>query len=92
LIQFGFHKKKKINQSKFFFKKTEIEQKPVQIDRFRFGFLGQKPVQTGLSWFFLVLLDFFSLTRFFSLFFGLGSVQFFRFQTYKTETEPVGFF
>ena len=31
---------------------TEIEPKPVQTDRFRFGFLGQKPVQTGLTRFF----------------------------------------
>jgi hypothetical protein len=30
--------------------------------------------------------------RFGSVFFGLGSVRFFWFQTYKTETEPVGFF
>jgi hypothetical protein len=28
----------------------------------------------------------------FSSFFCLGSVWFFRFQVYKTETEPVGFF
>jgi len=50
----------------------------------RFGFLGQKPVQTGLSWFFS------GLARVFL--FGFGSVRFFRFQAYKTETEPVGFF
>jgi len=35
--------------------------KPVQTDRFRFSFLGQKPVQT-------------SLARFFSVFFGLDSI------------------
>ena len=53
-----------------------------------FGFLGQKPVQTGLARFFLVWLGFFSG------FFGLGSVRFFQFQAYKTETKPkpVGFF
>jgi hypothetical protein len=46
----------------------------------RFGFLGQKPVQTGLA-------RFFNLARFFS---GLGSVRFgfFLFQAYKIETEP----
>ena len=60
-------------------KKTETEPKPVQTDRFRFGFLGQKPVQTDLA-------------RFWLGFFGLGSVWFFLFQAYKTETEPVGFF
>jgi hypothetical protein len=43
--------------------------------------LEQKPVQTGLAWFFSVWLGFFCV-------FGLGSVQFFRFQAYKTETEP----
>jgi hypothetical protein len=51
----------------------------------RFGFLRQKPVQTGLA-------RFFSLAWFFSVwlgFFGLGSV---RFRAYKTKTEPVGFF
>jgi hypothetical protein len=40
------------------------------------GFFRQKPVQTGLA-------------RFFS---DLGSVWFFRFQAYKTETELVDFF
>jgi len=29
-----------------------LGQKPVQTDRFRFGFLGKKPVQTGLALFF----------------------------------------
>jgi hypothetical protein len=59
---------------------TELKKKPkpVQTDWFRFGFLGQKPVQTGLAQFFL----------FDSVFFGLGSVRLFQFQTYKTETEP----
>jgi hypothetical protein len=41
-------------------------------------FLGQKPIQTDLA-------------RFVSVFSGLGSVWFFRFQAYKTETEPVSF-
>ena len=43
-------------------------------------FLGQKP-ETGLAWFF------YGLARVF-----FGSVRFFRFQDYKTETELVGFF
>jgi hypothetical protein len=72
----------------------------------RFGFLGQKQVQTGLARFFPILAPFFkfgsvfpvwlgfarfvsSLARFF---FGLGSVRFFRFFAYKTETEPADFF
>jgi hypothetical protein len=42
-----------------------------------------------LGRFFQFWLGFFGLSRFFS---GLGSVRFFQFQTYKTETEPVGFF
>jgi len=73
---------KKSNQTEFFFKKTETEPKPVQTYRFRFGFLEQKPVQTGLAWFFWfgsVLARFFSgLARFFSVFFGSGSVCFFQ--------------
>jgi len=34
--------------------KTKTEPKPVQTDRFQFGFFGQKPVQTGLALFFLL--------------------------------------
>jgi hypothetical protein len=81
-------KKKKSNQTEIFLKKPKqvqtdqfrfgfLGQKPVQTDQFRFGFLGQKPVQPGLARFFLV----------FSV-----SVWFFRFRTYKTETEQVSFF
>jgi hypothetical protein len=44
-------------------KKPETEPKPGQTDWFRFGFLGQKQVQTDL-------------TRFFPGFFCLGSIQF----------------
>ena len=53
---------KKIIKPIFFFfeKKTETEPKPGQTDRFRFGFLWQKPVQTGLTRFFPVLARFFS--------------------------------
>jgi len=47
-------------------KKTETEPKPGQTDRFRFGFLVQKPVQTALAQFWL---GFFGLARFFR--FGL---------------------
>jgi len=47
-IRFGFYKKKN-NQTEIIKKKKP---KPVQIDRFWFGFLGQKPVQTGLTRFF----------------------------------------
>ena len=43
---------KKITKPKLFKKKTETEPKPVQTDQFRFGFFGQKPVQTGLARFF----------------------------------------
>jgi hypothetical protein len=64
LVRFGFYKK--------FLKKL----KPVQTDWFRFGFLGQKSVQT-------------SLALFFSWFF---SVWFFWFFAYKTKTKPAGFF
>jgi hypothetical protein len=59
-----------------FFKKTKTEPESVQTDRFRFGYFRKK----GDS------------NRFGSVFFGLGSILFFQFQAYKTETEPVGFF
>jgi hypothetical protein len=87
---------KKVTKPNFFLKKP----KPGQTDRFwfvsvRFGFLGQKPVQTGLArfsrfWlgFFRFWLRFFCLARFFSGFFCFGSVRFFQFFAYKTETEP----
>jgi hypothetical protein len=39
----------KKNKTNFFLKKAETEPKPVQTDWFRFGFLGQKPVQTCLD-------------------------------------------
>ena len=76
---------KKVTKPKFFFeKKTETESnRPFSV---RFGFLGKKPVQTGLARFF----RFGSvLARFGSVFFCFGSVRFF---AYKTETEPAGFF
>ena len=75
-VQFFFLKN---NQTKFFFKKTKTSSiQPVSV---RFGFFEKKPVQTGLARFWL---DFFR--------FGFGSVRFFRFQAYKTETEPISFF
>jgi hypothetical protein len=78
---------KEVTKLNFFFKKP----KPFQTDRFWFGFLEQKPVQTGLTRFFPVWLGFFGfcsvfflfgsvLARFFSGFFGSSSVWFFRFQ------------
>jgi len=71
--------KKKITKLKLK-KKTETEPKPGQTDRFRFGFLGPKPVQTGLARLFPVMLGFFGLTRFFCFFlFWFSSVRFFRF-------------
>jgi len=70
--------------------------KPGQTDRFRFSsvFLGKKPVQTGLARFFRFWLGFLGFGSVFSglarVFFGFGSVRFFRFFVYKTE--PAGFF
>jgi hypothetical protein len=62
---------KKVTKPKFlFFKKTETgSNRPVSV---RFGFLGKKPVQTGLARFFSV---FSVLARFFSGFFSI-SVRF----------------
>jgi hypothetical protein len=75
-----FINKKKVTKLKFKKKKTEIgSNRPVSV---RFGFLGQKPVQTGLAWFFRFGSVFSVLARFFRF----GSV-FFRFFAYKTETE-----
>jgi len=84
---------KKNNQIEI--KKTETEPKPGQTDRFWFGFLGPKPVQTGLARLFPVMLGFFGLTRFFC-FFCFGSVRFgfFGFRLIKPKpnrTEPTGF-
>ena len=87
---------KKITKLKFFFeKKTETgSNRPVSV---RFGFLWQKPVQTGLARFLgfgSVFSGFGSFFRFGSVFpvwlgffsgFLSGSVRFF---AYKTETEP----
>jgi len=67
---------KKVTKSKFFLKKTETgSNQPVSV---RFGFLGKKPVQTGLLGFPVWLC-------FGSVFFGFGLVRFF---AYKTKTEP----
>jgi hypothetical protein len=76
-------------------KKTETgSNRPVSV---RFGFLGQKPVQTGLARFFRFWLGFFLFFRFRSVFpvwlgffsgFLSVSVRFIRFFVYKTETEP----
>ena len=88
--------KKKVTKPEFK-KKTETgSNPPVSV---RFGFLGQKPVQTNLAWFFWfgsvfsgLALFFSGLARFFFGFFDLSSVRFFWFRAYKTETEPAGFF
>jgi hypothetical protein len=65
---------KKSNQTEIiiFLKKKP---KPGQTDRFRFGFLGQKPVQTGLARFFPVWLGFGSFfSGFLSVSVRFGSV------------------
>jgi len=66
-IRFGFYQKE-ITKLKF---KKKKEPKPVQTDRFRLCFLGQKPVQTGLAQFFPVWHDF---SWFGSIFSGFGLV------------------
>ena len=45
---------KKVTKSKFFFfeKKNRTETRSNRLVSVPFGFLGQKPVQTGLAWFF----------------------------------------
>ena len=80
---------KKVTKPKFFyFKKTEIEPKPGQTDRFRFSLVFQ-----GKNLFKPVWLCFSGLARFFfPAFFVSVSVRFEFFFAYKTETEPAGFF
>ena len=70
---------KKVIKPKFFFEKKP---KPSQTNRFRFGFLGKKPVQTGLARFFF---------RFFSV---LVSVRFdfFSFLLIKPKPNRTGWF
>jgi hypothetical protein len=71
---FGLVFIKKNNQIKFFFFKSETGlNRPVSV---RFGFLGQKPVQTGLARFFRFGLVFLVWLSFFSSFFlfRFGSV------------------
>jgi hypothetical protein len=89
-FRFGSVFFKKNNHTEIFLKKkTETgSNRPVSV---RFGFLGQKPVQTGLARFFRFWLGFFGLARFFQVwlgFFGLGSARFSWFFAYKTKTEP----
>jgi hypothetical protein len=59
-FRFGLVFIKKNNQIEFFYIKKP-KPNPNQTDRFLFGFLGQKPVQTGLARFFLFDLFFFSV-------------------------------
>jgi hypothetical protein len=81
VIIFGSVFIKKSNQTEIFFEKKP---KPGQTDRFRFGFLGKKPVQTSLARFCRFWLGFSSLARFwlslarffFWFFVGFGSVRF----------------
>ena len=76
---------KKVTKLKYFFfeKKNRNRVKPTGFGSVRFGFLGQKPVQTGLarfSRFFPVLARFFRFWLGFSglarFFVGFGSVRF----------------
>jgi hypothetical protein len=75
-------------------KKPKPNRNRVKPTGFGSVFLWQKPVQTGLARFSWFWLGFFGLARFFPVFcrFRFGSIRFFRFFAYKTETEPAGFF
>jgi hypothetical protein len=85
---------KKVTKPNFFFLKKKPKPnrnrvKPTGFGSVRFGFLGQKPVQTGLARFFRFGLGFSGLARFFfsgflSVSVRFGSVRFFRFFVYKT--------
>jgi hypothetical protein len=83
---------KKITKPKLFKKKkTETRPKSGQTDRFRFDFLGQKPVQTSLARFFRFWLGFLSfgsvLLGFFRFWFG-----FFGFLLIKPKPNRTGWF
>ena len=80
-------------------KKTETKPKPGQTDRFRF--FRAKTSSNRFGSVFLVLARFSRFWLGFSVWLGFfpvfcrfrfGSVWFFRFFAYKTETEPAGFF
>ena len=75
----------KIITKPVFKKKTKTKPKPIQTDRFRFGYFRKKTGFFYLARFFLVWLSFSDLARFFLVFFGLGSVRFgfFRFRLIK---------
>jgi hypothetical protein len=87
-FQFGSVFIKKITKSNFFFKKTKTRSNlPVSVWFFR--------AKTGSNWFGSIFPVFSVFSGFGSVFFGLTrffSVLFSRFFTYKTETEPAGFF
>ena len=89
---------KKITKPKLFFfekkpKPNRNRVKPIGFGSVRFGFLGEKPVQTDLVRFFWFWLGFHGfgsvfpvwLGVFFRFFVGFDSVRFFRFFVYKTE-------
>ena len=80
---FGLVFIKKNNQIKiFFFKKTKTgSNRPVSV-----RFFGQKPVQTGLAWFFQFCSVFF---RFFSVWIRFG---FFSFRLIKPKPNRTGWF
>ena len=66
---------KKSNQTEiiFFLKKNRNRVKPTGFGSVRFGFLGQKPVQTVLARFFRFWLGFFRFGSVFSVWLGFGS-------------------
>ena len=87
-FRFGLVFIKKNNQ-------TEIKKpKPVQTDRFRFGFLGQKPAQTGLARFWLGFFSFGSVFSWFGSGFFLVWVRFdfFSFRLVKPKLNRTGRF
>jgi hypothetical protein len=93
-FRFGSVFIKKSNQTEFvfFLKKPQLNRKWFKLTEF--SFLEQKPVQTGLAGLGSVLARFFPVWFCFSglaRFFWFDSVLFsgfFRFQAYKTKTEP----
>jgi hypothetical protein len=101
LVRFDFYKKKVI-KPKFFLKKPKPGQTDrFRSSPVFWAKPGSNRFGSVLTWFFPVLARFFGLARlwlgfsgltwfFFLVFlrFGFGSVRFFQFFAYKTETEP----
>ena len=96
-FRFGSIFIKKSNQTKIFFKKNRNRTEtgsnwPVSVRYFRAKTVRFFRFWLGFLCFGSVFSVWLGFSGFFRFFVGFGSVRFFRFFGYKTETEPAGFF